>query len=162
MAVVGRVYNLFLVLFTCQTFAALMTYDFNLTWVYASPDGFSRPVIGINNRWPIPTIEVELGDNVVINVINHLGNQSASLHFHGLFMNGTSRMDGASMITQCPILPEGRFVYNFTVGSASLPRNFHLFCPSRKLIFFGRQVKLGLTGTTRTQARNIPMDFEAP
>jgi hypothetical protein len=32
--------------------------DWDITWVTASPDGFSRPVVGINNRFPCPTINV--------------------------------------------------------------------------------------------------------
>jgi hypothetical protein len=51
----------------------------------------------------------------VINVHNHLGNQSTSLHFHGLFMNGTTQMDGPSQVSQCPILPGESMTYNFTV-----------------------------------------------
>ncbi|RDW66609.1 hypothetical protein BP5796_09358 [Coleophoma crateriformis] len=95
---------------------SIVTYDFNLTWVQAAPDGFARPVIGINNQWPLPQITASLGDVVVVNVVNQLGNQSSSLHFHGLFMNGTSRMDGPSMVNQCAIPPGGSFTYNFTVA----------------------------------------------
>ncbi|CEJ82224.1 Putative Iron transport multicopper oxidase FET3 [[Torrubiella] hemipterigena] len=96
--------------------AETVVHDFNITWVRANPDGmFERPVIGINGKWPIPTINVTLGDRVVINVNNQLGNQSTSLHFHGLFMNGTNQMDGPSGATQCPIPVGSSFTYNFTV-----------------------------------------------
>ncbi|KJZ80330.1 hypothetical protein HIM_00180 [Hirsutella minnesotensis 3608] len=96
--------------------AATVTHDFNVTWVRANPDGaFERPVIGINNQWPIPQIDVNKGDRVVINVNNQLGNQSTSLHFHGLFMNGTAHMDGPAGVTQCPIPPGASFTYNFTI-----------------------------------------------
>ena len=77
--------------------AATVTYDFNVTWVLANPDGaFERPVIGINGAWPIPTINVDVGDRVVVHVTNQLGNQTTSLHFHGLYQNGTPHMDGHS------------------------------------------------------------------
>ncbi|KAK5106527.1 hypothetical protein LTS08_000646 [Lithohypha guttulata] len=56
-----------------------------------------------------------VGDVVVINVHNSLGNQSTSLHFHGLFMNGSSHMDGTSYVSQCAIEPGARFTYDFTV-----------------------------------------------
>ena len=96
--------------------AATITHDFNITWVTANPDGaFPRPVIGINNQWPIPRLEVDIGDRLVLNVNNQLGNQSTSLHFHGLFMNGSSLMDGPTGVTQCPIPPGSSFTYNFTV-----------------------------------------------
>jgi iron transport multicopper oxidase len=92
-------------------------YDFNITWVTANPDGnFARPTIGINGQWPIPEIRSTIGDTIIVNVHNQLGNQSTSLHFHGLFMNGTTEMDGPSYVTQCPIAPGGSFTYNFTVG----------------------------------------------
>ncbi|KAK0626772.1 multicopper like protein, partial [Immersiella caudata] len=98
------------------THAATVTYDFNISWVTANPDGLtSRPVIGINGFWPIRRIEANVGDRVIVNVLNSLGNQSTSLHFHGLFMNGSTHMDGPSQTTQCPIPPGGRFTYDFTI-----------------------------------------------
>ena len=98
--------------------AATVTYDFNITWVTAQPDGFSRPVIGVNNQWPIPPITATVGDRVVVNVQNQLGNQSTSLHFHGLYMNGTTHMDGPIGVTQCSIPPGGSFVYDYKVREA--------------------------------------------
>ena len=96
--------------------AATVTHDFNITWVRANPDGaFERPVIGVNGKWPIPRIDADVGDRIVINVNNQLGNQSTSLHFHGLFMNGTNGMDGPVGVTQCPIPPGSSLTYNFTV-----------------------------------------------
>lgn len=77
--------------------AAIVTYDFNLTWVVANPDGlYERKVIGINNTWPLPIIEVNKGDQLVVNMINGLGDKSATMHFHGMFQNGTNEMDGPS------------------------------------------------------------------
>ena len=96
--------------------AATVTYDFNITWVTADPDGvFARPVIGINGQWPIPHIEATVGDRLVINVLNQLVNQSTSLHFHGLYMNGSTHMDGPVGVTQCGITPGERFKYDFVV-----------------------------------------------
>lgn len=96
--------------------AATVMYDFNITWVTADPTGtFPRPVIGINGQWPIPIVECALGDTVVVNVHNQLGNQSTSLHFHGLYQNGTGHMDGAAGVTQCGIPPGASLQYNFTV-----------------------------------------------
>ncbi|KAJ4288632.1 hypothetical protein N0V90_011869 [Kalmusia sp. IMI 367209] len=95
---------------------ATKTYDFDVAWMYANPDGMqNRPVIGINGQWPIPTINVTKGDQVVVNVKNSLGNESTSLHFHGLYQNGTTHMDGPAQVSQCAILPGGSFTYNFTV-----------------------------------------------
>ncbi|KAF4440376.1 hypothetical protein F53441_12324 [Fusarium austroafricanum] len=96
--------------------AATVSYDFSIEWVTANPDGaFERPTIGVNGKWPIPRIEAAVGDTVLVNARNNLGNQSTSLHFHGLFMNGSNHMDGPSQVTQCPIQPGESFLYNFTI-----------------------------------------------
>lgn len=87
---------LLLLLFDSLAQAATVTYDFNITWLLTNPDGaFDKPTIGINGQWPIPHITANVGDSVVVNVNNQLGNQSTSLHFHGLYQNGTAEMDGA-------------------------------------------------------------------
>ncbi|KAH9907865.1 Cupredoxin [Xylariomycetidae sp. FL2044] len=105
-----------LVVLLDATRAATVTYNFNITWVTANPDGtFERPTIGINGQWPIPRITADVGDNIVVHVTNQLGNQSTSLHFHGLFMNGTTHMDGPSQVSQCQIPPGSSFTYNFTI-----------------------------------------------
>ncbi|KAL1979624.1 hypothetical protein VTN96DRAFT_5427 [Rasamsonia emersonii] len=96
--------------------AKTVTYDFNVTWVTANPDGLQpRKVVGINGQWPLPVIEVDKGDRLVVNMYNGLGDKSASIHFHGMYQNGTNEMDGPSMVTQCPIPPGASFTYNFTV-----------------------------------------------
>ncbi|KKK23677.1 ferrooxidoreductase Fet3, partial [Aspergillus rambellii] len=96
-------------------YASTVTYDFNITWVTANPDGIKeRPVIGINGQWPLPVINVTRGDRVVANVYNALGNETTSLHWHGMFQNGTTHMDGAPGVNQCGIAPGSSFVYNFT------------------------------------------------
>ena len=100
------------------THAAIVTYDFNITWVTANPDGaFPRPTIGINGQWPLPHITATVGDRVVVNVLNQLGNQSTSLHFHGLYMNGSTQMDGVVGASQCTIPAGASFKYDFKVGN---------------------------------------------
>ncbi|KAJ6113454.1 hypothetical protein N7523_006771 [Penicillium sp. IBT 18751x] len=110
-----RLWALLFVFQSCQ--AKTVTYDFNVTWVTANPDGLSdRKVVGINNQWPLPTIEVDKGDQLVVNMFNGLGDKDTSIHFHGMYQNGTNNMDGPSMVTQCPIPPGSSFTYNFTVN----------------------------------------------
>ncbi|KAK7221715.1 hypothetical protein V2G26_009718 [Clonostachys chloroleuca] len=97
--------------------AATIQYDFDIGWVRANPDGeFERPVIGINGQWPIPTIFGSVGDQIIVNAHNSLGNQTTSLHFHGLYMNGTTHMDGPGGVTQCDIPPGSSMTYNFTLS----------------------------------------------
>lgn len=108
--------------------AATVSYDFNVTWVTANPDSaFDRRTIGINGQWPLPPITADVGDDIVVRVTNQLGNQSTSLHFHGLFQNGTTHMDGPADVTQCEIVPGASFTYNFTVcpNTSYLPNDLH-------------------------------------
>ncbi|KAI6092909.1 putative ferroxidase [Hypoxylon rubiginosum] len=97
--------------------AATVTYNFDIAWLTTNPDGaFDRATIGINGEWPIPPIVGNVGDNIIVHATNSLGNQSTSLHFHGLFMNGTTHMDGPSQVSQCSIPPGSSLTYNFTLN----------------------------------------------
>ncbi|KAL8697118.1 MAG: hypothetical protein Q9224_002461, partial [Gallowayella concinna] len=113
-----------LLLFVSSAIAATVTYDFNVTWVTAQPDGFSRPTMGINGQWPLPHITATVGDKVIVNVVNGLGNQTTSLHFHGLYQNGTPHMDGPVGVTQCSIPPGGSFVYEFNTQQIEQPGTY--------------------------------------
>ncbi|CAI7624527.1 unnamed protein product [Penicillium manginii] len=105
-----------LLLCTQYCHAKTVTLDFNATWVNANPDGLhERKVVGINGQWPLPVIEVDKGDRLVVNMFNGLGDKYTSIHWHGMFQNGTNDMDGPSMVTQCPIAPGSSMTYNFTV-----------------------------------------------
>lgn len=90
--------------------------DWTLDWISPStatsstignPDGIvSRPVIGVNNKWPIPPINAVQGDLLVLRVTNLL-NETSGLHFHGLFQKATTYYDGAGGVTDCGIAPNG-------------------------------------------------------
>jgi iron transport multicopper oxidase len=115
---------IFLPIFTDLAETVIVTYDFNITWVLANPDGaFVRPTIGINNQWPLPIMRVTKGDTVVVNVENGLGNQTTTLHFHGLYMNGLTHMDGPYHVTQCGIAPRHKFKYRRGRSRPTLPRS---------------------------------------
>ncbi|CAI7619413.1 unnamed protein product [Penicillium manginii] len=96
-----------LCLFQCIQ-AKTVTYDWNVTWVTANPDGLmDRKVIGVNGKWPLPVVEVDKGDRLVVNMYNGLGNKDTSIHWHGMFQNGTNGMD---------VPPGQSFTYNFTIN----------------------------------------------
>lgn len=98
------------------TAAETHTWYFETTWVNANPDGvLERPVIGFNNSWPLPDLTVKTGDQVLLYLTNGFDDRNTTLHFHGLFQNGTNQMDGPEMVTQCPIGPGDTYLYNFTV-----------------------------------------------
>ena len=44
-------------------------------------------------------------------VRNHLSNEVFTIHWHGMHQRDTPWMDGASMISQCPIGPGQSFLY---------------------------------------------------
>src|SRR5437870_1124973 len=67
---------------------------------------------GFNGSAPGPTIQVNQGDRVRIVVDNHLP-EPFSMHWHGFEI--PNDMDGAPGISQDPIKPGGRFVYEFTL-----------------------------------------------
>lgn len=93
------------------------TWWYETGWVDANPDGnFPRKMIGFNNTWPLPTLRVGKGDTVNLYLINGFDDRNTTLHFHGMFQNGTNLMDGPEMVTQCPIPPGETMLYNFTVG----------------------------------------------
>lgn len=95
--------------------AATVTYDWAITWVSAAPDGFTRPVIGVNGVWPCPMIVARAGDTIVINLTNQLGNETTALHFHGIAQYGTPEMDGPVGATQCAVPPGLSVQYAFVV-----------------------------------------------
>lgn len=101
--------------FVPLAFAKIVHYDWNITWVTAAPDGYSRPVIGINGQWPCPQVDVNMGDRLIVTIHNGLGNQSTSMHWHGIHQRGTTEMDGSSGTNQCPIAPGVSFTYDFIV-----------------------------------------------
>jgi manganese oxidase len=70
---------------------------------------------GFNGSAPGPTVQVTQGDRVRIIVDNHLP-EPTSMHWHGFEI--PHGMDGGPGISQDPIPPGGRFVYEFTLHQA--------------------------------------------
>ena len=66
----------------------------------------------INREVPGPRLELTEGDHVRINFTNHLP-EPATMHWHGLVV--PNRMDGPGYITQDPVPPGGRYVYEYVV-----------------------------------------------
>ena len=67
---------------------------------------------GYNGSSPGPTIQANEGERVRVIVDNHLP-ESTSMHWHGLEI--PLPMDGIPYISQQPIPPGDRFVYEFTL-----------------------------------------------
>lgn len=127
--------------------------DWNITWVWAAPDGFGRPMIGINDEWPCPLVNADLGDRLIVDVYNGLGNQSTGIHWHGFHQYMTGTMDGANQVTQCALPPGSSMRYEFNV-SPRLAKMLTVY--SRE-----RSTKPVLIGITRTKWASIPTDSGA-
>lgn len=99
-------------------------YNWKVVDIVGNPDGVFRPMVTINGQFPGPMIECNEGDTLVIEVENQSVN-ATSLHFHGIFQNGTNWMDGTTGITQCPIAPGRKFRYEFKVTGQSGTYYYH-------------------------------------
>ncbi|KAJ6610545.1 yellow laccase [Mycena sp. CBHHK59/15] len=84
-----------------------------------SPDGYSRSAVLADGEFPGPLIRGNKGDRFLLNVIDKLTDpsmlMSTSVHWHGIFQNGTNFYDGPSFVTQCPITPGNSFLHDFVV-----------------------------------------------
>lgn len=91
------------------------TVDLEVDYKTVNFTGKSAQALAINNQIPGPTLHFKEGDQVTINVKNHL-DVGTSLHWHGLIVPW--EMDGVSEVSQKPIPPGGIFHYQFTVKQA--------------------------------------------
>lgn len=81
-------------------------------------DGTKRTITVVNRRLPGPSIEVCLGDEVIIDVINELSSDTTTIHWHGHHQINSPYMDGVPFVTQCPITPGSTFQYRFLANNA--------------------------------------------
>ncbi|KAH9057167.1 laccase [Lactarius vividus] len=82
-----------------------------------SPDGFPRAVTLAGGTFPGPLIkgkkDAEFSIKVADKLTDKTMNLATSIHWHGLFQKHTNYVDGPSFVTQCPIIPEHSFLYDF-------------------------------------------------
>lgn len=135
-----------------------VTYNWDIAWTTAAPDGVERPVIGINGQWPCPELVVDYGDRVIINVYNGLGNESTSIHWHGITQYGNSEMDGTVGTSQCPIAPGQTMTYDWVVSQVQL----HCLPLHLLLTDLYRPTRQGHTGITLMMQANIQMVSGGP
>lgn len=101
-----------------ETQPQVREYTWTIQETEYNPDGVFRTMILINNQYPGPLVEVNEFDTIRVHVINKASN-ATSIHWHGLYQNGTNHMDGTVGVTQCPIAPSGSFTYEFQVAGQS-------------------------------------------
>jgi FtsP/CotA-like multicopper oxidase with cupredoxin domain len=92
---------------------------FNIIQALSNPDGFQKPMIlvdgGNGPQAPGPLIEANTGDIVRVTVHNMMQDASTSIHWHGIWQQNTSFMDGVVGVSQCAIPPGQKFTYEFNV-----------------------------------------------
>ncbi|KIM72419.1 multicopper oxidase [Piloderma croceum F 1598] len=94
---------------------AARTFDWTISAQYGAPDGYNRSHTTINGQMPGPLVEANEGDTLAFNLLNALPNDTVSIHWHGMFQNGTAFMDSVPGVTQCPIQGGKSFTYQFKV-----------------------------------------------
>ena len=62
-----------------------------------------------------PPIHVQTGDILSVTLQNSLMTTGLSIHWHGFEMTNALEYDGVVGVTQCPISPNTKFVYEFVV-----------------------------------------------
>ncbi|KIM83693.1 laccase [Piloderma croceum F 1598] len=108
--------------FVLKTFAAIgPVTNLRISNAVIAPDGFSRSAVLADGVYPGPLITGTKGGHFQINVIDALTDntmlRSTSIHWHGIFQNGTNEMDGGAFVNQCPIAANHSFLYNFKTNS---------------------------------------------
>ncbi|XP_029162349.1 laccase-1-like isoform X2 [Nylanderia fulva] len=83
-----------------------------------SADGQRRGILTANREMPGPSIQVCENDILVVDVINRLPGKAVAVHWRGQTQMEMPYMDGAPLITQCPIPSYTTFQYKFR---ASIP-----------------------------------------
>lgn len=121
-------------------------------------DGNYKFMFAINNQFPGPTIVVYENQKVKIRVYNDMVNEAVTLHWHGMFQTGTPWMDGASMISQCPILPGQMFTYKFTAGPTGTHWYHSHHGAMRREGLSGAFIVLPQTGKERTDIAKVDND----
>ncbi|WOK95371.1 monocopper oxidase-like protein SKU5 [Canna indica] len=88
-------------------------YDWDVSYITASPLGVPQKVIAISKQFPGPVMNVTTNWNVVVNVLNSL-DEPLLLTWDGIQQRKNSWQDGV-LGTNCPIPPGWNWTYQFQV-----------------------------------------------
>ncbi|XP_059296666.1 laccase-4-like [Lycium ferocissimum] len=109
-----RIFFLFACLFPGFVECRIRRYNFNVMMKNTTRLCSTKPIATVNGKFPGPTVYAREGDTVLVNVVNHV-KYNVSIHWHGVRQLRTGWSDGPAYITQCPIQPGQKYVYNFTI-----------------------------------------------
>jgi FtsP/CotA-like multicopper oxidase with cupredoxin domain len=74
---------LLLCFFLHSALAAKRTFELTLSWKTGVPTDVEREMIYVNDKFPGPTLHIKQGDNVEVEVVNNL-DEETTIHFHGM------------------------------------------------------------------------------
>ncbi|GJU50652.1 laccase-12-like protein [Tanacetum coccineum] len=107
----------------------------------------TQNVMTVNGQLPGPTLEVNNGDSLVINVVNK-AKENVTIHWHGIRQRTTAWADGPEFITQCPIRPEASYTYKFTISGQEGTLWWHAHSPWVRATVYGAIVIRPKEGTS--------------
>ncbi|KAI4327094.1 hypothetical protein L6164_019595 [Bauhinia variegata] len=137
----------------CSAEDPFVYYNFEVTYITASPLGVPQQVIAINDKFPGPTINATTNNNVVVNVRNKL-DENLLIHWSGIQQRRSSWQDGL-LGTNCPIPPKWNWTYQFQVKDQI--GSFFYF-PSLNL----QRASGGFGGFIINNRAIIPIPFDTP
>ncbi|RWR87500.1 monocopper oxidase-like protein SKU5 isoform X2 [Cinnamomum micranthum f. kanehirae] len=88
-------------------------YDWDISYITASPLGAKQQVIAINGQFPGPIVNVTTNNNLVVNVVNNL-DEPLLITWDGIQHRRNSWQDGV-LGTNCPIPVGWNWTYQFQV-----------------------------------------------
>ena len=130
------------------------SYQFNIARGNIQPDGVNRSVLLVNGEFPAPTIEVNWGDTISVEVCNHITGpeEGTALHWHGILQTLTPWYDGVPSVQQCPIAPGKCFTYTFLAD---------LYGTTWYHSHYSAQYNAGLLGALIIHGpKNVPYDID--
>ena len=92
-------------------------------WLYTSlaqipADGFSKVLQTVNGTSVGPTLEADLGDEIVVHLTNRFIQEPTTIHWHGMVQRSTPFYDGVDGIAQNGVPPGATFTYRFNAEPA--------------------------------------------
>ena len=90
-------------------------------WTDGNPRARS---VFINGTSPGPTLRFQVGQRVVVRVMNHLPDANTTVHFHGLSQSLHPASDGTGMLTHWPIAPGNFFDYELHIDKRDAGTTF--------------------------------------
>ncbi|XP_065224738.1 uncharacterized protein LOC135848700 [Planococcus citri] len=81
-------------------------------------DGVERAILVFNRLLPGPSFHVCAGDRIIVGLQNSMPARETSIHWHGELQRSSPWEDGVPFVTQCPIMSNTLFRYDFNASTS--------------------------------------------